>query len=179
MENDEKWLWIPGYEDRYSISDYGRVRSHIFHQDGKLLALVVRKKRGLTPYLNVCLRSSDKIQKSLTVHSLVLRTFVGDRPDGCEGCHNDGDPSNNRLTNLRWDTRSANSQDSLRHGTKRIGLAHHFTKLTEEDIRCIRAEPEYFGVGRMLARCFGISRSHISRIRRGEGQPHVPLLPAI
>jgi hypothetical protein len=34
-----------------------------------------------------------------------------------EGCHGDGDPANNRLSNLRWDTHSGNVQDSLAHRT--------------------------------------------------------------
>jgi len=32
------------------------------------------------------------------------------------GCHGNGDPCDNRLANLRWDTPSSNSQDMLRHG---------------------------------------------------------------
>jgi len=34
-----------------------------------------------------------------------------------EGCHNDGDRSNNCVENLRWDTRLGNCQDIIAHGT--------------------------------------------------------------
>jgi hypothetical protein len=34
-----------------------------------------------------------------------------------ECCHYDGDPANNRVGNLRWDTRSSNNLDAVRHGT--------------------------------------------------------------
>ena len=34
------------------------------------------------------------------------------RPIGMECCHLDDDPTNNHLSNLRWDTRSANSFES-------------------------------------------------------------------
>lgn len=47
----------------------------------------------------------------------MLTAFVGPCPDGMEGCHNDGDPHNNRLDNLRWDTRANNARDAIRHGT--------------------------------------------------------------
>ena len=47
---------------------------------------------------------------------LVLEAFVGPRPDGHECCHYDDDPMNNHLSNLRWDTRSANSFDAIRNG---------------------------------------------------------------
>ncbi|CAN5951037.1 unnamed protein product [Sphagnum jensenii] len=50
------------------------------------------------------------------VHSLVLETFVGPRPEGMEACHfPDSDPSNNKLQNLRWDTHSENVRDRFRH----------------------------------------------------------------
>lgn len=50
------------------------------------------------------------------VHILMLETFIGPRPDGMECCHEDGNPLNNMLTNLRWDTPVGNAKD-----TKRLG----------------------------------------------------------
>jgi len=50
------------------------------------------------------------------VHRLVLEAFAGPCPDGMEACHGDGDPTNNRRLNLRWDTRSSNQLDTVRHG---------------------------------------------------------------
>lgn len=55
---------------------------------------------------------------------LVLAAFVGPCPDGMEGCHNDGDCTNDLLSNLRWDTRSANNLDAVRHHT------HHAARKT-------------------------------------------------
>lgn len=49
------------------------------------------------------------------VHQLVLEAFVGPKPDGLEGCHYpDHDKTNNRLTNLRWDTHAENARDAYR-----------------------------------------------------------------
>lgn len=42
---------------------------------------------------------------------------MGSRPDGLVACHWNDDPADNRLSNLRWDTPSANSLDSVRNGT--------------------------------------------------------------
>ena len=51
------------------------------------------------------------------VHSLVAESFIGPRPEGMEVCHNDGDPTNNHLDNLRYGTSSGNELDKVRHGT--------------------------------------------------------------
>ena len=50
------------------------------------------------------------------VHHLVLEAFVGLRPQGTEACHSDGDATNNRLDNLRWDTSESNKADAIRLG---------------------------------------------------------------
>lgn len=50
------------------------------------------------------------------VHRLVLEAFVGPCPSGCEGCHYDGNPANNIVSNLRWDTTKNNCLDKRRHG---------------------------------------------------------------
>lgn len=52
------------------------------------------------------------------VHRLVLSTFVGPPPPGRPfGLHKDDDPDNNRLENLYWGDRRANSHDSVRNGS--------------------------------------------------------------
>jgi hypothetical protein len=63
----------------------------------------------------VNLRLPDGELWHVHIHVLVLTTFVGPRPDGHEGCHNNGEPSDNRLVNLRWDTPCANQADKLVH----------------------------------------------------------------
>jgi hypothetical protein len=71
---------------------------------------------GRSGYLRVTLcRPATK--KAVLVHHLVLIAFVGPRPEGFDGCHNDGNPANNCLDNLRWDTPSGNMRDKRKHGT--------------------------------------------------------------
>jgi hypothetical protein len=50
------------------------------------------------------------------LHILVLEAFVGPRPAGMYGLHWDDDPCNNHISNLRWDTPSANTFDKIRNG---------------------------------------------------------------
>lgn len=72
--------------------------------------------------LRVCLRSGTPGTAGARewwtfIHVVILTTFVGPRPSGMEGCHINGDPADNRLENLRWDTHASNMQDAIRHGT--------------------------------------------------------------
>lgn len=50
------------------------------------------------------------------VHRLVATAFIGEGPEGMEVCHADGNPANNHVGNLRWDTKKANGADTTRHG---------------------------------------------------------------
>ena len=120
---EEIWKPVPGYEGRYEVSDIGRVRSldRAVICMGEIKGAYVSRKKGrvLRPgpsnygHLSVVLGRG----KTRMVHELVLRAFVGDPPDKHECCHNNGDPTDNRLSNLRWGTRSENIRDAINHGT--------------------------------------------------------------
>lgn len=57
-------------------------------------------------------------QVALYPHRLVALAWIGPQPDGMEVCHNDGNPANNEVSNLRWDTHSENMKDVRRHGRR-------------------------------------------------------------
>lgn len=73
-------------------------------------------------------------------HQLVLLAFVGPCPPGMECCHNDGNPANNAVENLRWDTRKANALDRYSHGTHNKGEMHNLAVLTDEVVAQARTE---------------------------------------
>lgn len=68
---------------------------------------------------------------------------------------------------LRWATPSENQREREAHGTSNRGEAQGSSKLTEADIRLIRANPEKLS-GSEMARIFGVHQSHISRIISGD-----------
>lgn len=107
------------------------------------------------------------------VHSLVLAAFEGRCPEGMEGCHNNGDPANNRLDNLRWDTRASNIRDSFRHGVMPIGEQKHSAKLTPEKVRLMREQYREHGNASRSARDFGISNHVAWEIVTGKKWKHV------
>jgi hypothetical protein len=98
------------------------------------------------------------------IHRLVLEAFVGPCPPGMVACHNDGNRSNSDLANVRWDTPKANSDDTLRHGTRATGSRCGATKLSEVqviEIRRLRTEGVSFGD---LAARFNVTTYNIKAI---------------
>lgn len=115
----EEWRPVPGFEGSYEVSDRGRVRS----LDRIVTDKAGTKRRYLGRMLALTENRSGHLYvklgraNTLKVHRLVLEAFVGPCPDGQVCCHNDGDPANNNLSNLRWDSHSENMRDRVSHGT--------------------------------------------------------------
>ena len=99
----EIWKPIKGYEDRYKVSNMGRVRSRtkILSQGGRV-------------YKHVTLNNGDISHRSTrTVHTLVANAFIPN-PEGLLYVnHKDYDTHNNRAENLEWCTASYNVRYSL------------------------------------------------------------------
>jgi hypothetical protein len=167
---------VINYENIYEISDDGVVYSkerYVGHSSG-LPRLVKRKevsqaiengRRRVTLFKN-------GERKRFFVHRLVMQAFVGECPDGMEVCHNDGNPSNNKVKNLRYDTRVNNAADSARHGTRLNGSKNHNTKLSAESVLQIR-KLQGTQTQENLASVFGVSQGAISRVILGKTWRHV------
>lgn len=127
---DESWLPVVGLEDLYLVSDHGRVKALPRKTRVCGGGTAVLPERIMRPYGTkkmghwaIDLTPDDGRKRIRTrVHILVLEAFVGPRPDGYAACHNDGNVDNNHVSNLRWDTYSANNYDMVQHGT------HHYAK---------------------------------------------------
>lgn len=174
----EVWRDIPSYEDRYQVSNLGRIRSIARTENyGRWRNGGKRKIKGRirklswagskkSQYLGCFVKNNSGKGVFLKAHICVLLAFVGPRPDGFDGCHCDGDRSNNELTNLRWDTKSANNLDKHKHGTAQTGSRNGSSRLTEEQVREIRSRSGQ--TLKSLSEEFGISITTMSKIRRGE-----------
>ena len=162
MAAKEVWRSIPGYEG-YEASDRGRIRSvdrevwcgtHYRRWKGRIL------KPGPGSWGHKIVVVGERRTK--LVHQLVMLAFVGPCPEGKQVCHNNGFPTDNRLSNLRYDTPKGNGEDASKHGAVPRGEQHTYAKLTERDVRAIRASTEG---GSVLAARYGVDYRHIWAIR--------------
>lgn len=112
----ESWKSIPGYEDYYDVSDYGRIRS--LQASTKLgpLGGLIKLRMQSSGHLCVDLHKNGEVT-TFRVHRLVMLAFVGPCPEGQEVRHLNGIPYDNRLSNLRYGSTSENRMDSVEHGT--------------------------------------------------------------
>ena len=123
--DSEIWKPVVGYEGYYEVSDHGRVRSlDRVDTAGRTKKGVIRKAVLSRDHMQLALYRDTKM-KMKYVHRLVLEAFVGPCPEGMEACHNDGNPSNNHVNNLRWDTQSENMNDRVKHGSHHQAIKTH------------------------------------------------------
>lgn len=113
------------------------------------------------------------------IHRLVLEAFVGPCPPGLEGCHNDGNPTNNCISNLRWGTPASNAADRIKHGHAPNhgcgpkGERNASAKLKEKDI------PRIFSLWRggctkkNIAKMYGTSDVQICNVINRKSWSHV------
>jgi hypothetical protein len=104
-------------------------------------------------------------RKAIRVHTLIMMLFVGPRPEGMEVAHNNGDPSDNRLENLRYDTRVGNAADMVLHGTDLVGSKHGMANMTEPQVLAMRQQSANGFSDDDLASIYHVSTSHVEKIR--------------
>ena len=123
---DEVWVNMKGYEERYQISNYGRIRSRNYRNEGKVQLLHISAFGG--NYLKVGLRKDGKV-KYYRVHRLVAENFLPLPFSGqTQVEHIDGNRQNNYVkceiingairvhlngTNIRWTTPKGNMANEI------------------------------------------------------------------
>lgn len=169
----EEWRDVPGYEGYYQVSDFGNVRSldrvitYPGGQQYRKCGKVLKPATKIGGYLQVAL-NMNAIVITPKVHALVALAFLGERPEGMQVCHNNGDPSDNRLENLRYDTPAGNAADIMLHGRNRQVAKTHCKwghEFTEENT-ALRARASRPRSRRMCKTCKNASERLRYAIRR-------------
>jgi NUMOD4 motif-containing protein/HNH endonuclease/Homeodomain-like domain-containing protein len=164
----ERWVAVKGYEKLYEVSSCGRVRSlaRIYVRGAKRGEMVLSCALSTKGRPVVSLYRGAGRGSQVAVHHLVLEAFVGERPAGMQGCHNNGVRTDNRATNLRWDTPKSNQHDRKLHGTALVGFRHPMAKLTESDaVEIVRLAASGVRHPAIAAR-YGVYRKTIGNLLR-------------
>lgn len=106
LYEDEKWVDIPNFENRFSISNYGRVKNL---KNGKIRKLTLNKNG----YYIISLWDKEKKERyPLAIHRLVAKMFL----NGYDECvnHIDGNKKNNFYKNLEWCSLAENTKHAYK-----------------------------------------------------------------
>lgn len=180
----EEWRPVPGFEG-YEASTLGRIRSvprsveytsRWGTKSNRQLAGKILKTfphgggyRLVTPCIG-----GKHVQA--TAHAMVAAAFLGERPEGMDVNHIDGDKANNVPSNLEYVTR----KDNMRHAREtglwdNRGEKNGQAKATEAQIRQAHA---LMCAGASIAKVVeivGLTRAQIRHIRAGDKWLHLGL----
>lgn len=176
---NENWKPVVGYEGLYEVSDQGRVRSlDRWDSLGRLHrgAIKVSRSDGRTEHQRVDLFRGERDPgakrgkaRTMLVHRVVALAFLGEPKEGEQVCHYDGNPKNNRVENLRWDTVSNNHYDAVRHHTHHNGgktHCDHGHELTESNSTAASLK-------RGRRNCLSCNRARAYCLRKGTSEENI------
>ena len=117
---EEIWKDIKGFEDKYQVSNLGRIKSlerknSRGNQIREKILKLIYDKDG---YLLVNLYKNSK-KKTYKVHRLVALAHIPNPNNYPQVNHKDENPSNNHISNLEWCTNKYNCN----YGTKKERLS--------------------------------------------------------
>lgn len=172
----EEWRDVSG-DDRYQVSNWGRVRSRCIKGTKSLRAYgdwrIVAGAGQPNRYRWIMVRRGNTLKKAY-IHRLVLETFVGPCPASHEARHwIVNDPSISCVWNLQWGTATENQSDRAIHGTGNKGSRHGLAKLDEVSVRQILGRFHDGDTITSIARDYGVTRRTVARICRRKGWLHV------
>ena len=120
----EEWKPIMGYQNKYMVSNYGRIKSvardvnnhtGIIHKPERILSCRKDTKGYMRVYLD-----DNKKTKFVPIHRLVALAFIPNEFNKPQVNHIDGVKTNNMVSNLEWCT----NQENQTHAVK-MGLNDH------------------------------------------------------
>src|SRR6185437_4072936 len=155
----EEWKIVPSFP-AYEASSMGRIRR--IEKDSR-----GRSSKILTPsspmgYQTVVLYGADGLKRSSRVNRIIAETFYGPAPSHKHvAAHWNGVRSDNKATNIRWDTQTENLSDRKRHGTEPLGSRNQNSKLTSDRVASIRSEYENGVNLPTLAKKYAVTKQNV------------------
>ena len=140
----EKEIWVPlrypNVKDIYEISNMGRIRSFYLND------IMKTQIHHSTGRVQISLKAKTKRKVTLFIHRMVMYNF---NPvpnfEELEVNHIDGNPKNNKLSNLEWCTGPENLDHARRTGLIKLGDERHNTIYSDDIVHdiCILLVKQY------------------------------------
>lgn len=121
----EEWKGVPGFEDTYMCSNFGRVvvlnkyyrlGHHAMNNPPKILKPIENSKKYHHQFVNIY-RNNKRTTRY--IHRLVATLFIPNPHNYPQVEHLDCNPKNNHVSNLRWCTASMNMSNPITKETLR------------------------------------------------------------
>lgn len=174
---DEEWRVVPNSNNKYWVSNYGRVKSYMINKkEGELL-----KQSIIKNFRFVNLTFNGK-HRTVYVHKLVASVWLEKPSDNHTiVTHLDRNLKNNHFSNLKWITLAESNVINAtyfkeKYTGKKYPKERHNTKLKEQDIIQLKIMLSRGVSQAKIAKMFCISEMQVTRIKRGEnwGDVKVP-----
>ena len=162
--DDESWKYIPNSDNKYQVSNYGRIKSFCYdNTDGRIV-----KCGNIKGYKSINIKVDGK-KKTFLIHKLVAELFIP-KPNENKNVviHKDWNKLNNQVENLQWLTREESfnrAQDKLVEARKRKGRVVTNSKLNKKDVIAIKEMLDKGRKQKVIAKLFCVSEMQISRIK--------------
>ena len=159
---EEIWKDVIGYENKYEVSNLGRVRSCPRNTSGLGRAdyLIMKQSKDRRGYMTIGLTMNGK-KSRFRVHRLVASSFIPN-PEGKEFVnHIDGVKDNNILSNLEWATASENTRHAVEAGLINSNFDKYKHKFVDDYLN---------GLGvNMITRKYNVSHDYVSAYLKEQG----------
>lgn len=172
--NDEVWRLVPNCNNRYQISNYGRIKSFAYNKkEGQILKCgEIKRFKHVTLHM-------DKFIRKVYVHKLVAEIWISKPSDQhIYVTHLDENFKNNHVSNLEWHTHDTLIEKHREFAKQKYNdpqrqIVMNNSKLKESDIMLLKSMLERGVVQSKIAKMFCISEMQVTRIKRGENWGHV------
>ena len=156
---EEIWKDILGFEGRYQVSSFGRVRSLEYHNAKGVKRIgILKPAKDAKGYLRCALSKNNKLI-TYKVHRLVAAAFISNPNNFLQVNHKNGTKTDNRVENLEWCDNSTNQIHAYRHGLNPHHIGHHtpvvlIDKMSKKELLfpCMKDAALFVGVNRNTIR---------------------------
>ncbi len=158
----ETWEDVPGYNENYQVSNYGRVKSLI-----KNKPRILRKTISMGKYKVQMYWRRGRFRNEL-VGRLVCTLFNGEPNETDVLTFKDDNPLNIIAENMFWRSRSECARTAKnKHRYSSPGIKNAGAKLTPDKVLKIKALKAEGKKSAFIAQEFGVSRQQVDRIIHG------------